>query len=361
VTTGSSPFAMYARTSSPLFLDAAALVQGGAEVQYEILTRALARSGPVEVLVEPGDYQDRAHATFIPILWNPRLRTPVREISLLYGIVHALRRAESRVIVQHSLSPETFLVAMAARLLGRRFIFHWASDLDHRATHYRGLRRLVCLAGRRMAHLQVVQTQQQLNLLGQSRAKILPMAVDDAFFRRQAPGNCVLWVATIKPQFKQPMLFLDLAEQLPHRHFLMAGDVRGPDRFVRQITARMRSLPNVRHLGFVPRHALPAVFSQARCLVNTSSVEGFSNTFIEAMAGGVPIVSLNHDPDGVLAAGAGICTRGDIAALPVAVETMFGGAHREYQRNAYHQVQRYRSEVVAQQLRLICEEVGRGR
>ena len=59
-------------------------------------------------------------------------------------------------------------------------------------------------------------------------------------------------------------------------------------------------LPNLRFHGFVPYHKVNEYFEKASIFVNTSSIEGFPNTFIQAWMHYTPVVSLNVDPDGII-------------------------------------------------------------
>jgi glycosyltransferase involved in cell wall biosynthesis len=59
-------------------------------------------------------------------------------------------------------------------------------------------------------------------------------------------------------------------------------------------------MPNLKFYGFIPFHKIDEYFRKASIFVNTSRIEGFPNTFIQAWAHRVPVVSLTVDPDGII-------------------------------------------------------------
>jgi glycosyltransferase involved in cell wall biosynthesis len=240
----------------------------------------------------------------------------------------AFRAADAQAYFQRGAGFATFLMALHCKVHRRPFVFHWASDDDldgRRMSEFPALRPFFKL-GRRWARLQVCQTAHQMGLLPpreRRRAVLIPNVLDTSLPWKVGAGDRVLWVGAIKPQAKRVDRFLDLAAALPQRRFLMAGDLRGPPSFQRGFRERLAGLPNVEWLGFTERHDLPKVYARGRVLVNTSDFEGFPNTFLEAAACGVPTVSLNVDPNGILGGGAGRFLAGDVAGLPRAVEELF--------------------------------------
>ncbi len=108
----------------------------------------------------------------------------------------------------------------------------------------------------------------------------------------------VLWVGTIS-RVKNPEIFVKLAKSLPNIDFEMVGGSRD-NRIYNYVVEAAKSLPNFKYSGFVAYSNINEYFRRASMLVNTSSIEGFSNTFIQAWANRTPVVSLNVDPDGII-------------------------------------------------------------
>jgi glycosyltransferase involved in cell wall biosynthesis len=111
----------------------------------------------------------------------------------------------------------------------------------------------------------------------------------------------VLWLSNLRP-LKRPELVLELARQLPEVHFTLAGGPL-PDAasrtYFEDVKAAAARLPNVSMPGPVRYAETGAWFDRARLFLNTSSIEGFPNTFLQAWVRGVPVVSF-FDPDGLI-------------------------------------------------------------
>jgi glycosyltransferase involved in cell wall biosynthesis len=109
----------------------------------------------------------------------------------------------------------------------------------------------------------------------------------------------VLWVGNLRP-VKRPELVLELARALPNRRFVLAG---GPlpkhKTYFDEIKSLASGLPNVEMLGPVNYEDVGPLFERARLHLNTSSAEGFPNTFLQAWARCVPVVSF-FDPDNLI-------------------------------------------------------------
>jgi hypothetical protein len=92
----------------------------------------------------------------------------------------------------------------------------------------------------------------------------------------------------------------------------------------------------LRYLGELPIEKVNEVMSQAAFHVNTSSFEGFPNTFLQAWARGAIVTTLAVDPDeGMESLGIGYCAAGSMQRLhDIIDELAHSEAKRQQVRNA---------------------------
>ena len=89
----------------------------------------------------------------------------------------------------------------------------------------------------------------------------------------------VLWVSNLRA-LKRPELALELARQLPHVKFTLAGGpMPGGETYYEDVRAAAARLPNVTMLGAVRYADSGALFDRAKIFLNTSSIEGFPEYF----------------------------------------------------------------------------------
>jgi glycosyltransferase involved in cell wall biosynthesis len=277
---------------------------GGEALQQTMLAKALTRRGyTVSMVVTDFGQADGATwdgiTTFKTCRSNaglPVLRFVHPRMTTLWT---ALRRADAEVYYVSCAGVTLWQVAMFARMHGRKVVFRIASDSDcdpkklliqfwrDKELYRRGLRR---------ANQVLAQTPIQQDLLVRNYAKpsvLAPMLAD-------LGGRClsfeqrdlqVLWVSNLR-QVKRPDLFIDMARALPHVEFHMIGGPLAEDLpLYEKIEREARRVGNLHFLGQIPYHEINAYFERARVFVNTSDVEGFPNTFLQAWSRGTPVVT----------------------------------------------------------------------
>jgi hypothetical protein len=130
----------------------------------------------------------------------------------------------------------------------------------------------------------------------------VPNVVDPTAEPFAWPRPYVAWVANLKPR-KRPELLVPLAEALaPHGvDLIVVGGVQDDRYAVFAPGAAPADLPtNLHPLGLLPPAAAAGVIAGARCLAVTTRPEGLSNAMLQAWWHGVPTVSLDYDPDGLI-------------------------------------------------------------
>ncbi|MCX7047162.1 MAG: glycosyltransferase family 4 protein [Candidatus Sumerlaeota bacterium] len=155
------------------------------------------------------------------------------------------------------------------------------------------------------ANLVIAQTQVQAAKLKQNYGRdcvIIPNSLP-ARTPSEQRREFILWVGRFVP-FKRPDLFIELARRLPQERCVMIAPVpqgAAGECFERHRDA-LKAAPNIEHIPGVPLKDMDSWFDRAKVYVNTSSSEGFPNTFLQAAWAGTPIASLTFDPDGIVAA-----------------------------------------------------------
>ncbi len=118
----------------------------------------------------------------------------------------------------------------------------------------------------------------------------------------------VLWMGRAEKIHKRPQVLIEIARLCPEVPFLMLLNPRDPavDAEIRQ------SAPsNVRIVTQVSFPLMPALFQRAIACINTSSLEGFPNAFLQAAASRVPIVSTDVGRSFLAQSQAGVFVDGD--------------------------------------------------
>jgi len=276
---------------------------GGVERQTSLMARWLASRGQRDGDVVDGVRVVKlcAREAGLPLLrfLHPRWTSLNR----------ALARANAGIYYHNCSEYVTGQVALWARRHGRRFVFSTAhdEDTDPRLRHLSLRERVLYRYGLRHADRIIAQTRTQQSRLKEHFGResvVIPMPCpgpgpEETLARPARPGaGRVLWIGRVCEQ-KRPHLLLELARACPDVGFDLVGPA-DTSPYTRAVLEAVRSTPNVRVRGAVPRPKVPALYLAASCLVCTSRDEGFPNTFLEAWSHGLPVVS-TFDPDGLIA------------------------------------------------------------
>jgi glycosyltransferase involved in cell wall biosynthesis len=301
---------------------------GGEAVQQTLLGRALARRGhDVSMVVADYGQRDGAEWEAIRVFKAFRLEAGLPAVRFVHprwtGMWSALARADADLYYTSCAGMQVGLVALFCRSFRRRFVFRTASDTD-----CDGSRLLVSFArdrwlyayGLRRANAILVQSASQAETLARNYGLAgrvagmlvetpLPVAVRDID---------VLWVSNIRRE-KRPDRVLELAGRLPEvKVHMVGGSLPGEEALYLDIRLTATATANVSFHGRLSYWDANELYGRAKLLVNTSDVEGFPNSYLQAWIRGVPVVTL-IDPDGVIEReGLGVAA-GSAAQIPSAI------------------------------------------
>ena len=283
-------------------------VVGGAEVQQCVLARLFASNG-YRVSMISFDYgqPDRTVVDGITVYKAFRESAGIPVVRFLHPRLTTMWRTlgevDADLYYQRSSAMWTGIIAEFCRRHGKRSIYAGASDRDFEIGQEQILHaRDRWLYRRGLARVDRVVAQNPFQLASCRRnhrreALVIPSCYVPPVHAKQSTlaHDRVLWVGTIHG-YKRPHWFLDIAERLPERRFVMIGGPSiGGERlkpgYFEEVRDRAAKLPNVEFTGFLPLHEVERWFDRARLLVLTSVYEGMPNVFLQAWARGVPTIS----------------------------------------------------------------------
>jgi glycosyltransferase involved in cell wall biosynthesis len=281
---------------------------GGSETLMWNLARALRQRGH-RVSVIAGDYGQVDRQVFAGIE-SFRLRDRPsrikgwRSVRAAIDMCRLLRRIKPEVAIHMNFGADHGLLAAFSRLTDTPYVYFTASQSDVDGTRYRTYPRYVAWLwrlGMALCRCIVVQTEEHRALLRRHYGReshVIPNGIStERFLRVREHGGDVLWVGNWRA-VKRPDLVGELALRLPAHRFVMCGAIG--DRKLHDRVAP--GFPqNVIVRGYIDTAGLFEAYQDSSVLINTSDFEGIPVTFDEAWACELPVVSLNVDPDGVIA------------------------------------------------------------
>jgi glycosyltransferase involved in cell wall biosynthesis len=285
----------------PFFSGDRSKFYGGAEVQAVFVAEALKACGQQVSLV----VSDLPEPELIPFPTFNAFDSAagIRGLRFFHprwsGIAKALQQADADLYYQRNAGMLTGLVGSFCKRNGRVFVYGAGSDVDFspRDVAIQSMRdKILYNYGLNAANGFVVQNEYQ-RAAAQSRfnkpVRLISNGVRGDAATHNGDGDIIVWVGAMW-KVKQPGLFLELASRMPEQKFCFIG--RGGE-LAAEVEAAASQHPNVRMLGRLSNAEVSEVLRRTAVLVNTSSVEGFPNAFLEAWSHGVPVASLNDVDD----------------------------------------------------------------
>jgi glycosyltransferase involved in cell wall biosynthesis len=226
-------------------------------------------------------------------------------------LYRALREIKPDYLYKGIPSWHSSILASICRSLNIKFIQRVSNDFlidDRFFTKYSRSHRLLQNIGFKLSSCILCQNDYQLHIIkrkfpNKAVYKISnPIVLNNQYHPTDTKYNSYIsWLGLFQHQ-KNLKLLYDIASRLGGHTFLIAGkEASTVDNETAEYLEKLKELPNVKFIGFLKRHEVLSFLSRSKYLLNTSRYEGFSNTFLEAMATGTPILTTEQvNPDSII-------------------------------------------------------------
>jgi glycosyltransferase involved in cell wall biosynthesis len=304
---------------------------GGAELQLYNFATKIAEDDRFEVHFFTANFQNKKRAKIKNV--NVYNIFDVSKFKIVFNFIKlyfVLNKIKFDICVQRSAGIETGLMALYCRIKNKKFVYMTANDKEtslRRPNHFgsgflQKIRWSLFEMGIKRSALIFSQNSYQKEELLRNYKKESVIRKSAHFigdFKENLQKKYILWVGRSDRGLKNPEAFLDMARELEEFDFLMICQKSADIEYFREIKEKAESIKNLKFLDYVPFSEIKDYFSRSFILINTSSSEGFPNTFIDAFKFGAVVFSLKVNPDNILDDKMGFCFNGDFDKMKRAV------------------------------------------
>jgi len=237
------------------------------------------------------------------------LRVLYYRIPALYK---AIKQSKATHVIQQNSSWIAGVLAMIAKIQNKKIVLRIASDSD--VNPWASKIKLYNKIGYRIAinlsNIILCQNHKQKEILSKyNKNKSIhvlynPIIVGNSIHIRKNKNNerkYVSWIGKFSTA-KNLQLLAKIVLSLPKYKFKIIGQVtpNTPEMDLDCID-QLKKLDNVEIIDFLDRESIFNLLNSSKLLLNTSKYEGLSNTFLEALLVGTPIVTtLMVNPDNII-------------------------------------------------------------
>lgn len=234
----------------------------------------------------------------------------IRWISYRFpSIYRALKDIQPDYLYQSIPYWESFFISIICKWLKIKYIIRLSNDnqLDERYLERHSKFEYILLKlGIQLSDYVLCQNDYQFGLVKKMFPNKRMLKIHNPYvFPEQQKGNgrirgYIAWVGNFRFQ-KNLKLLYEIAVLLKNEKFEIAGVQIKTDSETDEYLPKLRSLENVTFRGHINRNDILDFLSNAKYILNTSYYEGFSNTFLESMSVGTPVLTTpNANPDKII-------------------------------------------------------------
>lgn len=289
------------RSAYPLFNPKCDATFGGAEVDFYLLAKELAKDKTFDVNFILGDFGQKKIEIKDGVSLFKSYRLKENKLTKIFKVAKAIYKVNANIYFQEAASGGTGIIAFLCKILGKKFIYRTASDKDcnNQFIKENKIEGYLYKWGLKNANFVITQNKKnQLELLRNLylKSKVIKNAYP-IYPNNHKKKEFILWVGRSE-KLKQPQLFLELAKAFPNEQFTMIcpkANFNSVD--MKKLNEEIKKINNLELISYVLFKEIDKYFRKAKIFINTSTYEGFPNTFVQATKNATPIVTLNVNPD----------------------------------------------------------------
>lgn len=277
---------------------------GGAEVRLRLIAKELAKNKSRDIQFIVADYSQNDLEEYEGIKVWKSLNFKENIIKQILKFLKIFKKIDADIYIQGTLTPYSGVIALYCKIFGKKFVYMVSSDRETDETHEVFKRKTNSFfANLVFKYSDLIITQNEYQKKNLERKGTKSIIIKSGYPIPEKISNkkdYILWVGRSEP-LKRPELFLKLAELNFEENFVMIcpPSTYNP-KISKRIEKRANGMKNLKFIEFVPFNKIDNYFQETEIFVNTSTQEGFPNTFIQATKNKTPIVSLNVNPDNFL-------------------------------------------------------------
>lgn len=276
---------------------------GGAELQIYLISKELAKDDKIDVSVIVAANNGRQIEVYDKVnvykAYNLK-RNFLNYIKSSIQLYFALKKINPDIVIRRSGGGEVGVCALYCKLNKKKFIYNVASDFDLNGVFFQGSKGKIFKYGFLHSDKYIAQTNSQVKILKQKYNKNINniYLIKNSFHINQSNAykkENILWVGR-SINIKRPEIFLKLAKDFSKEKFVMIMQ-KSDSQLWDKINNKAKNIQNLELIKRVDFHEINKYFNKAKVFVNTSTGEGFPNTFLQAANAQTPILSLKVNPD----------------------------------------------------------------
>jgi glycosyltransferase involved in cell wall biosynthesis len=242
------------------------------------------------------------------------------------------------IVISRGAGRISYPLAIVSRWFGVKFVFFGASDVNfepgkeliaggehNRKLWHKAVKKIKYIVVQNAHQQETLKKNYQkdslmlFNLWGEAKTVKIPDFQTD-----------VVWVANLR-RLKRADWMVNAAKALPQYDFTIVGGRTGQEpEYYDEIEKMSSGISNLHFLGKKSFAETNAIVSQSRLLCCTSTFEGFPNTFLQAWAFGIPVVSTVNPSDVITTNNLGVVVEAE-DGFRAALQSMLSNTE-EYKR-----------------------------